>query len=121
LIARSGLTLFITEDAWSEVRHELRKRVDARERHGSLDPGGADELFDDAIGAASSVITVVPFGEYAHREREARRRIPRDPNDWPTVALALTLEAAIWTHDHDFLGCGLPTWTTETLLLHLEA
>jgi len=31
------------------------------------------------------------------------------------------MSAAIWTLDKDFLGCGLPTWTTETLLTHLAA
>jgi hypothetical protein len=25
------------------------------------------------------------------------------------------LNAAILTHDHDFLGCGCVTWTVETL------
>jgi predicted nucleic acid-binding protein len=47
--------------------------------------------------------------------------VPRDPNDWPTVALALTLDCDIWTTDAAFLGCGVPTWTTETLGPHLEA
>lgn len=51
---------------------------------------------------------------------EALRRIPRDPNDWSTVALALATGSDIWTLDHDFLGCGIATWTTETLLLQLE-
>jgi hypothetical protein len=50
----------------------------------------------------------------------SRPRIPRDPDDWPTVALALAVDAGIWTRDADFLGCGLPTWITETLLAHLE-
>jgi PIN domain-containing protein len=43
----------------------------------------------------------------------------------PTVALALTLggdegRCGIWTSDQDLLGCGVPTWTTETLLAHLR-
>lgn len=53
---------------------------------------------------------------YGLLETVARRRIPRDPNDWPTVALALALNAHIWTYNGDFLGCGVATWTTETLL-----
>ena len=36
-----------------------------------------------------------------------------------TVALALVLKAGIWTSEQDFLGCGLPTWTTETLISYL--
>ena len=53
-------------------------------------------------------------------EKAARRRVPRDPNDWPVVALALLLDAAILTGDNDFLGCGCPTWTVETLRDQLE-
>jgi PIN domain len=30
------------------------------------------------------------------------------------------LHAAILTGDHDFLGCGCPTWTVETLRRELE-
>jgi hypothetical protein len=36
-----------------------------------------------------------------------------------TVALAITLEAGILTNDHDFFGCGYPTWTVETLRAEL--
>ena len=43
----------------------------------------------------------------------------------PTIglrsALALALEAAIWTSDNDFFGCGIATWTTDTLLIHLSS
>src|SRR5699024_10040372 len=58
---------------------------------------------------------------YAHNELIARRRVPRDPHDWPPVALAMTLQAGILTGDHDFLGCGCPTWTVETLREELDA
>ena len=54
------------------------------------------------------------------RLEEARRRIPSDPRDAPTVAVGLTLDCGIWTGDRDFFGCGLPVWTTETLQLYLE-
>ena len=57
---------------------------------------------------------------YAALEDEARRRILRDPDDWHTVALALRLGAAIWTQDGDFLGCGVPTWTTDILRAQRE-
>ena len=29
-------------------------------------------------------------------------------------------DAGIWTHDADFFGCGVPTWTTDTLLAYLD-
>jgi predicted nucleic acid-binding protein len=49
---------------------------------------------------------LVPRDIYEHLEANAPRRIPRDPKDWPTVALALAPDAGILTTDYDFLGCG---------------
>ena len=65
--------------------------------------------------------STIPHEIYAPYETVARKRIPRDPNDWFTVALALAVDAAIWTMDNDFLGCGIATWTTNTLLIHLAS
>jgi len=67
----------------------------------------------------------IPSEVYAGFEERAAYRIPRDPDDATTVALALALggdegECGIWTNDGDFLGCGLPTWTTDTLIAHLR-
>ena len=66
-------------------------------------------------------LTVMTETEYGHHDVEAGDRVPRDPNDWPTVALAMTSGIGIWTSDRDFFGCGVPVWTTETLLTHLAA
>jgi predicted nucleic acid-binding protein len=70
---------------------------------------------ESALQVVALSVSEVPVAVYAHLQPIARARLPRDPNDWPTVALALALGAGIWTGDNDFLGCGLPTWTTETL------
>ena len=78
-------------------------------------------MLRECLHLAMVHVDIVPAGVYDYLETVARRRVPRDPNDWPTVALALTLECGIWTADADFLGCGVPTWTTETLGLHLAA
>ncbi|MGA2927386.1 MAG: PIN domain-containing protein, partial [Solirubrobacteraceae bacterium] len=38
---------------------------------------------------------------------EAERRIAaRDPDDWPTVALALTLNLPVWSQDKDLISAG---------------
>lgn len=58
---------------------------------------------------------MIPRVVYEHMEETARRRVPRDPDDWPPVALALSVNAGILTGDNDFLGCGCPTWTVDTL------
>jgi predicted nucleic acid-binding protein len=67
------------------------------------------------------VVEVVPRDTYAALRETALRRVPRDDRDWPTVALAIALDAAILTADSDFLGCGCPTWTVETLTSELRS
>lgn len=57
---------------------------------------------------------------YSALEDEVRARSQRDPADWPVVATALALSAGTWTGDNDFLGCGVPTWTTVTLQAWLD-
>ena len=76
-------------------------------------------MLTSATFVAETWFALVPERLYLSFEPVARRRVPRDPRDWPTVALALALGAGIWTEDGDFLGCGLPTWTTATLAHHL--
>lgn len=105
----------------SEVRHELPRRVSERARHGHYAAGTAADALSVALHVLDDYVAVIPVTLYADFEVVARRRVPRDPRGWPTVALALALEAGIWTADADFLGCGVPTWTTETLLLDAEA
>ncbi len=80
---------------------------------------------ETALGVAEGGMGVVPEAAYSGHMELAAYRIPRDPDDAPTVALALALGGAegrcgIWTNDGDFLGCGVPTWTTDTLLSHLH-
>lgn len=118
LIAHPELELFIAEHAWSEVRHELRKRVTAMERHGRLSAGAGAATFGTATDLVRRSVGRVAATSYSMHEPVALGRVPRDPNDWPTVAAALLLDAGIWTADCDLLGRGLPTWTTETLLAH---
>lgn len=111
----------VAEHAWRETLHELPRRLAARERHGHSEIGGAILAFQDCLRLAATHIRIVAESEYGELENAAKRRVPRDENDWPTVALAMLLGAEIWTADADFLGCGVATWTTETLLLHIEA
>jgi predicted nucleic acid-binding protein len=75
----------------------------------------------DLLEALLTLVRVVENGFYADFEAQARRRIgSRDVDDWPVVALALSLDAAIWTEDTDFFGSGLPTWMTETVEIFLS-
>ena len=116
----SDFDFVVAAHAWRETLHELPRRLASRERHGHSEPGGADRALQDCLGLAATHIRVVAESEYAALEEVAKRRVPRDENDWPTDAVAMSLGAGIWTADADFLGCGVATWTTETLLLHLD-
>ena len=121
LLSHSRLRVVVAEDQWNETAHELDKRLTAIVRHGRLSPMQADEL----LGAITDLvenhtIEIIPRCFYEQAESVARRRIPRDPQDWPTVALAIVLGVPILTGDQDFLGCGCPTWTVDTLLQESE-
>lgn len=69
--------------------------------------------------AAAAALPVAWQAETAYkaRENEARKLMAgRDPDDWPTVALALATGFPIWSQDRDFEVTGLPIWTTGALL-----
>lgn len=119
LIVRPELELYMAEGAWDETTYELNKRIEKLVQRNLFSQEVGQNLLTDAVALAEAKISIVPHEVYAAYETVARNRIPRDPNDWFTVALALALEAAIWTSDNDFLGCGIATWTTDTLLTHL--
>lgn len=120
LIQNPALTLYATERILDETQYELRRRMTARVRRGGLTEATAQQILEPAMRLIETSIVVVAQSHYSHLETTARNRIPRDPDDWYTVALALVMNAAIWTSDCDFLGCGCPTWTTETLLIQLR-
>ena len=121
LVNHDDLVLSITSPTWSEVTHELDRRLGAMVVHGRIEPVEREPMLHETILGLSQIITVVTEAEYGRHEAAARDRIPRDPNDWPTMALALRLGIGIWTNDHDFFGCGVPVWTTQTLLTHVRS
>ncbi len=116
LFARSDLRVVVAEEQWDETEHELARRVDLIVAQGRLS-AKQTQLLQNAVHSLidSRAIEVIPRRFYVDQEATARRRVPRDPNDWPPVALALALGVGILTRDQDFLGCGCPTWTVETL------
>jgi len=114
------LELFLPEQMWGETQAELPRRITAVVRRRSLEPRLGDELATACLAAVEANIVILDEGIYAALEDEARERARRDPRDWPVVASALALDAAIWTNDNDFLGTGVATWTTDTLQRWLE-
>ena len=120
LIISKNLELFLAEKMKNEAQYELQKRISIIVNKAHLTPEEGQFQLEIALGIMDRKIVTVPLSYYQSFEAEARKRIPRDPNDWETVALALALPAAIWTEDYDFFGCGCPTWTTQTLLLQIN-
>ncbi len=114
------LELFLPERMWSETQVELPRRIDRYVRRRQLDSDAGRELSALCLQAIDANLVVLDEAVYAALEDEARARSLRDPNDWPVVASALALAAGVWTNDNDFLGTGVPTWTTETLQAWLD-
>lgn len=120
LLRDSRLELYIPEKIREETEYEFRQRVRYIVSQGRLSEEAAAEQVEIAFIIINTRIELVSRNSYRSFETEARKRIPKDLNDWETVALALALPAAIWTEDYDFFGCGCATWTTETLKLQLS-
>jgi predicted nucleic acid-binding protein len=114
------LDLFVPEQMWAETQLELPRRIAAFARRRHLEAGVAQELVSLCVEAVKANVAVLDEAIYAAVEDEACARCQRDPTDWPVVASALALSAGIWTNDNDFLGTGVPTWTTQTLQIWLD-
>ncbi len=114
------LALFLPERMWSETQVELPRRIDAFVRRRKLDPEVGHELGVLCLEAVEANVVILDEAIYSALEDEALARSRRDPSDWPVVACALALSAGVWTNDNDFLGTGVPTWTTETLQTWLD-
>jgi predicted nucleic acid-binding protein len=120
LLRTPDLAVLVAEAQWNEAQHELARRLDVLASRG-LTKGSRRDL-ENAVQALidDGAVQVVPPAEYERHRSTALRRVPRDERDWPTVALAIAVDAAILTADNDFLGCGCPTWTVETLAAELR-
>lgn len=121
LLLNPELHILVAEDQWEEATHELSRRLEILQSRHALTAERREALeqsIRDLVDARA--IEVVSRETYSHLKHTALRRIPRDERDWPTVALAILTSADILTGDNDFLGCGCPTWTIETLRAELQ-
>lgn len=115
LLVHPALELAIATETWNETTYELEKRLGILIARGHMTLEEARVTLRDIEGLIPRRLLIVPDTTYRDRLPDALWRIPRDPKDAPTVALALSLGCGIWSADHDFFGCGLPVWTTQTL------
>lgn len=122
-LIESGVTLLAPE----ELAHELNKHLPPL-----LTRRFAERLSvhrqEEALRAANihwqnalASIQIVPSIEYRLFEATARQRIPRDPDDWAYVALAMRMECGIWTKNlAHFAESGIPLWSLDTIRLFLK-
>ena len=77
----------VTEEQWDEFQHELEHRLSQIVRQHQLDSNQAMLLREPIQRLIDrNAIEVIPRHDYDALEEIARRRVPRDPSDWPTVA-----------------------------------
>lgn len=110
--ASVGLTCVAAQAVAEEVAEQLPRLAERRRLDASL------------LLAALSVMPLVwiPPEIYESNRREAQRRMAaRDPEDLPTVALALTQQLPIWSQDKDMESAGLTVYTTGELLDAIRA
>lgn len=119
-LENSLLELLVTERVDGEFRYEFRRRLDFVVERARLSLETRQAIEDDVLSLYERKVYVVAEGQYEPLEPQARLRIPQDPDDWPTVALALALNADVWTEDQDFFGCGLGVWRTDVLYASLD-
>lgn len=119
-LSDSRLDLYLPEQMLAEAHVELPRRIRAFSGSAGLNSNERDALLMMSLQSIDNNVAVVGAEIYAPFEDEARARSQRDPTDWPVVACALALSAAVWTNDNDFLGTGVPTWTTQTLQTWLD-
>jgi PIN domain len=107
---------YIAEYVWEEAQHELPKRFERMVRGGRFSQDVADRILAAAMRTVTSGIYRIVEEAYVTYQDDAHRRIPDDPNDWHTVALAMVTGTAIWTmNQRHFWGCGIAVWSTPVL------
>ncbi len=108
-----SVSFFVPESAFLEAESHVAALV--TERGG--DPAKALVLLRTIAG----VVDLIDKDIYGDFETEARKRLgARDPDDWPILASALALGCPIWTEDTDFFGCGVATWTSNSVEIFLD-
>jgi predicted nucleic acid-binding protein len=115
--------LFTPATSFNDAVEHLPKILRSRGEQQGLNTKKIEEGISLALERLESlrgVVETVEEATYARFRERAIKRLPRDPEDWDLVALALTFDAPIWTKDKDFVGSGIATWTTQTVLFYNE-
>ena len=99
-----GFELLAPAPQLAEAAHVLAKR--------GLHP---DEV-ERGLAAVREFVGTLPLERFSPSESSARQRLhARGQPDWPVLAAALELLAAIWSNDKDFRGVGVAVWSTRNV------
>lgn len=93
------------------VAEEVTEHLPALAERRGLDAG----LLLEAL-SVMPVEWQAPSAYEAQRQEAERRMGERDPEDWPTVALALARLLPIWSQDKDMQAGDVAVYTTGELL-----
>lgn len=115
ILQYASSTLFFAPDlAYDDARHYLPALLLKR----GLDVSPALSVLD----ALADVVRPLDAELYQHLKADALKRIAaRDADDWPVLACAMLIDCPIWTEDNDFFGTGVATWSSDRVMLFLEA
>jgi len=113
---QKNINMLAPQPAWSDALEKLDITLPKRGISSELLHGSSGRL--DALRTAVGSIPL-SFVE-GERENAFARIGKRDPDDWPILAAALTLNCPIWTEDQDFFGTGVATWNTELVEIFLS-
>jgi predicted nucleic acid-binding protein len=108
--ASERVSLLTTDRAVAEAR----RRVDLGLKQPAL-LGTLDKLA--AVMTVAPVASLVPL--LPESETALKNSVPSHNGSTPDahlLALAWSAEADIWTHDRDFSGTGVATWSTTNLM-----
>jgi len=88
------------------LREELMSKIDKIVRLSKLSESEVKFALDTLL----DYIQIIPMGSYSDKIDKAREIAEEfDYNDYPFIALALKLEAPIWTNDKEIIKHGLKT------------
>lgn len=121
-VQHPGLYFMAAEYTLAEVREKVPLRIEKLVAVGMVKPEEASGRLAATLSVVERRVRPVPLDVYQAYEAEARDRIPHDPDDWHTVALALTFDIAVCTNDkRHFFGCGVAVWSTDIPRRHIAA
>lgn len=104
--AARGIVLAAPLPQLEETRAVLRRR-------GAPDPEGRMAALLEIVEPLDPIL-------FEAFEGQARERLEAHGQpDWPVLAAAMALGGAIWSHDKDFLGVGVPVWSNRNVK-HVE-